>query len=122
MSAALLTGTVRGERVALAALGAWTADRAAELETVIEETAQRYKDARAVDIDLAQLERLDMVGAWLIERLTRSFTARGSIARVVNLSETDRGLMDEVHRVNRAPAAEATAGNRILVGLDSIGR
>jgi phospholipid/cholesterol/gamma-HCH transport system permease protein len=122
MSAALLTGTVRGERVALAALGAWTADRAAELETVIEETAQRYKDARAVDIDLAQLERLDMFGAWLIERLTRSFTIRGSVARVVNLSDTDRGLMDEVHRVNRAPAAEAGAQNRILVALDSIGR
>ena len=72
LSAAFLTGTVDGERVALAAIGAWTAERAAELEKIIEETAHRYKDARSVDIDLAKLERLDTFGAWLIERLKRA--------------------------------------------------
>ncbi len=122
MSAALLTGTLDGDRLALAAMGAWTAERAAELETIIEETARRYKDARNVDIDLAKLERLDTFGAWLIERLTRVFTARGSTARVVGLSDADRGLMDEVRGVNRAPATGAAAENRILVALDAIGR
>jgi hypothetical protein len=41
LSAASLTGMADGERVALAATGAWTAERAAELEKLIEETAQR---------------------------------------------------------------------------------
>ncbi len=69
MSAASLTATAEGERVALAATGAWTAERAAELEEIIDQTVRRYQGASDVVIDLAKLERLDTVGAWLIERL-----------------------------------------------------
>jgi len=122
LSSAFLTGTVDGERVALAAMGAWTAKRATELEKLIEETAHRYKDARSVDIDLAKLERLDMFGAWLIERLKRALTAHGSTTRVVGLSDADCGLIDEVRLVNRAPPTGGGAENRILIALDSIGR
>ncbi len=122
MSPAFLTGTVDGERVALAAMGAWTAERAAELEKLIEETALRYKDARSVDIDLAKLERLDMFGAWLIERLMRALAAHGSTTRVVGLSDADCGLIDEVRLVNRAPTTDRVAENQILIALDSIGR
>jgi len=122
LSAASLAGTVDGERVALAVMGAWTGERAAELERIIEEAARRYQDARNIDIDLAKLERLDMFGAWLIERLKRAFAAQGALARVVNLSDADRSLMAEVELVNRAPAAAAVAENRILIALDGIGR
>ena len=122
MSAASLTGTADGERLALAATGAWTAERAAELEKIIDQTAQRYQHARSVDIDLAKLERLDTFGAWLIERLKRAFTARGSTARIVGLSDADRGLMEELQLVNRAPAETVAAANRIVMALDSIGR
>ncbi len=122
MSAASLTGTADGERLALAATGAWTAERAAELEKIIDQTAQRYQHARSVDIDLAKLERLDTFGAWLIERLKRAFTARGSTARIVGLSDADRGLMEELQLVNRAPAETVAAANRIVMALDSVGR
>ena len=122
MSAASLTGTAHGERLALAALGPWTAEHAADLEIVVEETTRRYSGARSVDIDLTKLERLDTFGAWLIERLQRSFIARGSNARIVGLADADRGLIDEVHGANRTPAAHASADNTILVGLDKIGR
>jgi phospholipid/cholesterol/gamma-HCH transport system permease protein len=122
LSAASLTGTADGERLALAATGAWTAERAAELEKIIDQTAQRYQHARSVDIDLAKLERLDTFGAWLIERLKRAFTARGSTARIVGLSDADRGLMEELQLVNRAPAETVAAANRIVMALDSIGR
>jgi phospholipid/cholesterol/gamma-HCH transport system permease protein len=122
LSAASLAGTVDGDRVALAAMGAWTSERAAELERIIEEATRRYSDAPNIDIDLAKLERLDVFGAWLIERLKRAFAAQGSRARVVNLSDADRSLMDEVQLVNRAPATAAIAENRILVALDGIGR
>ena len=96
--------------MALAATGAWTAERAAELEKSIDETAQRYAHARNVDIDLAKLERLDTFGAWLIERLKRAFTARGSTARIVGLSDADRGLMEELRLVNRTPAERRRRG------------
>jgi phospholipid/cholesterol/gamma-HCH transport system permease protein len=122
MSAAALTGTVNGERLALAALGVWTAENAAELEPIVEDAARRYSSARAVDIDLARLERLDTFGAWLIERLKRTFVAGGSSARIVGLAEADRGLIDEVGVTNRAPVKGGGRRNPILGTLDKIGR
>jgi phospholipid/cholesterol/gamma-HCH transport system permease protein len=118
----LLTATAEGERLALAATGAWTAERAAELERIIDEAARRHKDALSVDIDLAKLERLDTFGAWLIERLKRAFIVRGSNARIIGLSDADRGLMDELQLVNRAPEQDRSTTNRILLALDSLGR
>ena len=122
MSSILLTATAEGERLALAATGAWTAERAAELERIIDEAARRHKDALSVDIDLAKLERLDTFGAWLIERLKRAFIVRGSNARIIGLSDADRGLMDELQLVNRAPEQDRSTTNRILLALDSLGR
>ena len=122
MSAASLTATAEGERVALAATGAWTAERAAELEKIIDQTARRYQGASDVVIDLAKLERLDTFGAWLIERLKRAFTGRGSTARVIGLSDADRSLMEELQLVNRAPEETCAAANRIVMALDSVGR
>ncbi len=122
MSQVSLTGRTDGERVALIAAGSWTVERAAELETIVDDTARRYVGARSVVIDLAHLERLDTFGAWLIERLKRAFVLRGSSARVVGLSEADRDLMDEVVQVNLAPGQKKAAANPILAALDTIGR
>ena len=122
MSAASLTATAEGERVALAATGAWTAERAAELEEIIDQTVRRYQGASDLVIDLAKLERLDTFGAWLIERLKRAFTGRGSTARVIGLSDADRGLMEELQLVNRAPGETGAAANRIAMALDAVGR
>jgi phospholipid/cholesterol/gamma-HCH transport system permease protein len=122
LSAALLTRTADGERVALAAIGAWTAEHAAKLETIVDQTARRHQDARNVDIDLAELDRLDTFGAWLIERLTRTFAAKGSMSRITGLSDSDRALMDEVRLVNRTPVGGGRPANGILLALDSIGR
>ena len=122
MNVVSLTATADGERLALAATGAWTVEQAAELERLIDEITQRYADARSVDIDLAKLERLDSFGAWLIERLKRAFAVRGSTARIVGLSDADRGLMEELQLVNRAPAAERVVANRILAPIEAVGR
>ena len=122
MSAAAITGRVEGDRVALAATGAWTAEAAAALESIVEETARRYQAARRIDIDLTRLERLDTFGAWLIERLTRTLAARGSTARIVGLSDADRGLIEEVRLVNRAATHAGRADNPVLAILDATGR
>jgi phospholipid/cholesterol/gamma-HCH transport system permease protein len=121
LSSVSLTETIRGERVALAATGAWTSERAAELEKIVDAAAGRYEEARSVDIDLQQLERLDTFGAWLIERLKRALTEHGATIRIINLSDNDRGLMEEVRLVNRAPAKDAKAANPILSALSAIG-
>ena len=122
MSAASLTATAEGERVALAATGTWTAERAAELEEIIDQTVRRYQGASDVVIDLAKLERLDTFGAWLIERLKRAFTGRGSTARVIGLSDADRGLMEELQLANQTPGQDNARANRIAMALDSVGR
>jgi phospholipid/cholesterol/gamma-HCH transport system permease protein len=122
LSAAAIIGRVEGDRVALAATGAWTADAAVALESLVEDTVRRYAAARRVDIDVAKLERLDTFGAWLIERLTRTFAAHGSTARIVNLTDADRGLIEEVRLVNRTPPRARRSDNQVLVVLDAIGR
>ncbi len=119
-----LTATAKGESLDLAATGAWTAERATELEKIVDDAAGRYATTRHIDIDLSQLERLDTFGAWLIERLNRTFVARGATTRIVHLSDKDRSLIEEVRLVNRA-AGDGSADrppSAIVAGLDQIGR
>ena len=122
LNAVSLVATARGEHLALIATGAWTVEQATELERLVDEAARRHAEARGVDIDLGSLERLDSFGAWLVERLKRTFTQRGSTARIVGLSATDRGLIEELALVNRTPAPDRVAPNRILLALNSVGR
>src|SRR5579885_3055530 len=122
LSAIALADSVDGQRVVLAAAGAWTAERAAELERVVERAAARYGGPQTVDIDLAKLERLDTFGAWLIERLQRALTGHGAAARIVNLSDANRALIDEVCRVNRSATPARPSPGRIVTVLDAVGR
>src|ERR1700731_2898340 len=121
-TSASLVATFDGKGVGLVATGAWIAERAGELEKIVDDAAQRYQTARSIDIDLARLDRLDTFGAWLIERLKRAFTARGAATRIVGLSDSDRGLMDEVRLVNRTSGQDTAAVNGILAALEAIGR
>ncbi len=131
MTAASLTATFaepaaspRGSADACVSLtlgGAWTAERAAELERIVVDGARRCENARSVDIDLQKLERLDSFGAWLIERLTRALAARGATTRIVNLSDGDRALIDEMQFVNREPVPAERAPNRAFGALQSLG-
>ena len=119
-----LTATVKTEGLDLAATGVWTAERATELETIVDDMARRYGATRHIDIDLSRLERLDTFGAWLIERLNRTFVARGSTTRILNLSDKDRSLIEEVRLVNRTTDQSKVdpSPNAIVAGLDQIGR
>ena len=122
MNGASLAAAAKGDHVALLAAGAWTVERAAELERLIEDAIRRHAGARSIDIDLTGLERLDTFGAWLIERLTRSFAKRGSAARITGLSETDRALMAELRTVNQAAFKQRATPNAIMLALNAVGR
>jgi phospholipid/cholesterol/gamma-HCH transport system permease protein len=117
-----LTATMSGDQLDLAVTGAWTSERATELEKIVDDTGRRYEAARSIDIDLGRLERLDTFGAWLLERLNRAFTARGSTTRMVGLTDSDRGLIEEVRLVNRRHDEQTRQPNPIAAALDSIGR
>lgn len=84
----LLDETVEGERLTLTGGGAWVAENAQRLEAQIDAVAQNNRVARRVDIDMGAVAQLDTFGAWLLERLERSFSSRGCDTKVVDLRKT----------------------------------
>ena len=117
-----LTSTLKGERLELAAAGAWTAVHANALERLVDSAASNLGAARQLAIDMHGIGALDTFGAWLLERLVREGTARGKEARLTGLPERYRGLLEEVQGVNRAAPAVLARRNSILVGLEALGR
>ena len=117
---ALLEGRAEGDRLVLAAGGAWIALHALELETLIEAQAQDAQEFRRVEIDMGGIERLDTFGAWLLERLVRGWKARGADTRVVRLANNYQPLIDEVRNVNpddAPPAPQPSIADRVLGSL-----
>jgi phospholipid/cholesterol/gamma-HCH transport system permease protein len=118
----LLSSSLRGDALELAAAGSWTADRARELEPLIDDISKKTRGVRAVTIDMGGVERLDTFGAWLLERLQRSWASQGAPPRVVGLPEHYRGLIEEVHQANRATPAAVERPGQVAETLESIGR
>ena len=117
----ILRARQQGDRLVLTALGPWTAVHAHDLEPLIERHSTSSQPPRAVDIDLSQVKPLDTFGAWLIERLARTLSARGVETRILGLPEDYKGLIDEVRDANLKPAPVPVKSYRILVILDTIG-
>jgi phospholipid/cholesterol/gamma-HCH transport system permease protein len=120
VSDTLLDGKAEGERLALAASGAWVAQNAGLLEHAIDGAARRNGDVKRVQIDMTHVERLDTFGAWLLERLVRSFSASGAHTEVVGLPEKYRALMDGVHSVKAGEAPDRSTGS-VTAAFASVG-
>jgi len=120
MSDVLLQGTTEGERLKLAAAGAWVAENARNLEAQVNAATKNGGAAKQVVIDMGRVDRLDTFGAWLLERLTRSFAARGCETAVTGLKEDYRALVDEVHGVPPEGPARRR-GNSLIGFLNAIG-
>src|SRR5262249_30070131 len=91
---ALLEGASHGGvdgRLALYAAGPWTAERAGELERLIDRVIAGHGQVDGVDINMQRVERLDTFGAWLLERLVRGLG--GGDARIIGLAERYRALV-----------------------------
>jgi phospholipid/cholesterol/gamma-HCH transport system permease protein len=117
----ILRSRWQGDRLTLTALGPWTAVNAHNLEPAIEAQTATNQPARTVDIDLSQVKPLDTFGAWLIERLARTFSARGVETRIVNLPENYQGLVDEVQGSNLKVPPVRVPPNRVILMLATIG-
>jgi phospholipid/cholesterol/gamma-HCH transport system permease protein len=120
MSDILLEATAQGEQLRLAGAGAWTAENAHNLEALIDSEIRRGGTISQVVIDMGRVDRLDTFGAWLLERLTRSFTARGCDTKVTGLKEDYRALIDEVHGVKPEHKAEHH-GSTLASTIASVG-
>jgi phospholipid/cholesterol/gamma-HCH transport system permease protein len=97
----MLTTMTRGDRLELAAAGSWTVDCAADLERLVDEAVGQSRAARAVAIDMGQVERLDTFGAWLLERLVRDSATDGHSINVVGLPDRFNTLVNGAAQSNR---------------------
>jgi len=115
----LLEGKLDGARLRLAGAGDWTAKNARPLQACIEAETKRA-GLKEVAIDMAGVQRLDTFGAWLLEKLTRTFAERGTATKVVGLREDYRRLVDEVHGVELEKQAPVRH-NQLAYALAAVG-
>jgi phospholipid/cholesterol/gamma-HCH transport system permease protein len=114
-----MTSTMTAGCLHFAAAGSWTSAHADRLERLVGAAAVEGTNASNIAIDLAGIEELDTLGAWLIERLARSSQ---SAPAFIGLQPRYRGLIDEVHRVNRESRPPAATPNHVVTALDKVGR
>ncbi len=122
MGEILLKSELKGERLELLAFGSWTAPHAGELETLVDGVAGEAAKATNVSIDMAGVREFDTFGAWLLERLTREGSSAGRETVILGLPPHDRGLLEEMHSVNRAPAAKPKHENAVVGFLAGVGQ
>ena len=83
---------------------------------------RRRRGVRAVTIDMGGVERFDTFGAWLLERLVRSWSERGCDTQVLGLAERYHGLLEGVRQTNRnRPAESARHINSVIASLNLVG-
>ncbi len=121
MSDTLLDEKAEGERLRLAAGGAWIAKNARLLETQIEHAGRHNGGVKRVDIDMTGVDRLDTFGAWLLQRLVRDFSARGADTKVTGLKDDYRQLMDELSAIKPDVKVVHTRAQSFAYALASIG-
>jgi phospholipid/cholesterol/gamma-HCH transport system permease protein len=122
MAAGTLLAQARGDGVNLLASGSWTAEYARTLEPLVDAVVGAKTVPRIIAIDVAQIERIDTYGAWLIERTLRAWSTQGVETRLIGLPDRHRGLFEKVqagtHKMSPLPPRE----NGIVATLESVGR
>lgn len=118
----ILSGTVVGERAEFTAIGSWTTGNAEALQRLVDAAVPMASAARGMTINVAAIDELDTLGAWLLERLIRTVNSRGMEASLVGMADRYRGLFDKIHHVNRRPATPPLQPPRWRAALESIGR
>ena len=68
-----LNRTASAERLEFAAVGSWTSAHSELLERLVDAAALQVANARSIVINMAGIQALDTLGAWLLERLIRSW-------------------------------------------------
>ncbi|MGH6738139.1 MAG: MlaE family lipid ABC transporter permease subunit [Bradyrhizobium sp.] len=122
MAAGTLVGQARGDGVSLLAAGTWTAEYAKTLEPLVDAAVTTKTAARSIAIDVAQIDRIDTYGAWLLERTLRAWTSQGVETRLVGLPDRHRGLFEKVQAATQKLSPLPRRDNRIVATFESVGR
>jgi phospholipid/cholesterol/gamma-HCH transport system permease protein len=85
-----------GDEVSVALGGRWTAERAPAVEQEVAALLEAVGRAQRVIIDLSRVERLDTLGAWVLDRTRHELGGHGMQADFIGARAEHRILLDEV--------------------------
>lgn len=106
----------------LSPIGSWTATHAAALEDLVNLVSPKVLKSKKLKIDMADVRELDTLGAWLLEKISRSASDLGHSATVAGVASRYEGLIEDVRQVNRRKPASRPIQNPVLARLETIGR
>jgi phospholipid/cholesterol/gamma-HCH transport system permease protein len=118
----LLGEVTQGDTLELSPSGSWTAAHAAPLESLFDAVSPKLQRTKALTIDMADVQELDTLGAWLLEKMSRRAQDSGHPATVVGLVGRYAGLIEDVRQVNRREPPSRVVPNPVLTRLESVGR
>jgi phospholipid/cholesterol/gamma-HCH transport system permease protein len=109
------------EGLVLTPLGLWTADTGDTLQSRIEAIDFSGASGKRVVVDLSEIDRLDTVGALLIERLCAAAEATGAAAERHGIKPQHQRLMDALRGRGREPPPPPKAESGPITVLADIG-
>lgn len=117
-----LSAKTDGDTLELKPAGAWTATNSKFMERLSDDVAPQIAAAKSLTIDMAEIGEIDTIGAWVLERLSRSAVQAGRTARFEGIDASYAELIDEVRQLNRRGPTPHPKPNPIVAKLDEIGR
>jgi phospholipid/cholesterol/gamma-HCH transport system permease protein len=117
-----LKTAIDGEILELSPSGSWTAENGASLERLFDAVSPRLQQAKSLKIDMSDVRDLDTLGAWLLEKLSRTALASGHHTTVVGVAERYQGLIEDIGRINRRQPVPQKVQNPVLARLERVGR
>jgi phospholipid/cholesterol/gamma-HCH transport system permease protein len=102
--------------------GSWTVANARLAEGLSNATTPKLQQARRLRMDLSGVREIDTLGAWLLEKMSRSAEQAGHPVTVTGIDERHAGLIEDVRKVNRVRRAAPPLQNPVLMRLEQAGR
>jgi phospholipid/cholesterol/gamma-HCH transport system permease protein len=121
-TAPLLNALTVGDTLELRPTGSWTVLNGNLLESLLNAMAPQLAGAKRLRFDLAGVLEIDTLGAWLLEKISRSAEQAGCPVTVTGVDERHAGLIEDVRKVNRGQRAPRVLPNPVLLRLEQAGR
>ena len=109
-----------GDEMRVVVSGRWTADRAPVLESQVADLADALRDEGRVLFDVSGVERLDTLGAWVLDRTRHELGQKGLAADFIGARPEHHILLNEVAYRGFQPQAPVRR-SRLLEMLSDVG-
>lgn len=117
-----LSATQEGDLLNIVLAGDWTTHSVGPIDGEVRALEGR-SGVQKVRIDLSQMGRMDTAGAWLVDRLGKSYRHSGTPVQMLGGTEADDVLLEAIGKEEEPePPASEPKPFFILRGLEAIGR